>query len=84
MALTNFNRRSTAGGMGEVYRARDTRLDRIVAIKVLPHHLSSGPDLKQRFEHEARSVSALNHPRICTLYDVGYQGRHRLPSHGVP
>jgi len=71
-----------AGGMGEVYRARDTRLDRIVAIKVLPHHLTS--DLKQRFEHEVRSVSALNHPRICTLYDVGYQGRHRLPSHGVP
>jgi eukaryotic-like serine/threonine-protein kinase len=62
-----------AGGMGEVYRARDTRLDRIVAIKVLPHHLSSNPDLKQRFEREARAISSLNHPRICTLHDVGHQ-----------
>ena len=62
-----------AGGMGEVYRARDTRLDRIVAIKVLPHHLSSNPDLKQRFEREARAISSLNHPRICTLHDVGRQ-----------
>jgi len=63
-----------AGGMGEVYRARDTRLDRTVAIKVLPHHLSSNPDLKQRFDREARSISSLNHPRICTLHDVGHQG----------
>lgn len=62
-----------AGGMGEVYRARDTRLDRTVAIKVLPHHLSSNPDLKQRFEREARTISSLNHPRICTLHDVGHQ-----------
>jgi serine/threonine protein kinase/Tol biopolymer transport system component len=62
-----------AGGMGEVYRARDTRLDRTVAIKVLPHHLSSNPDLKQRFEREARAISCLNHPRICTLHDVGHQ-----------
>jgi serine/threonine protein kinase len=62
-----------AGGMGEVYRARDTRLDRIVAIKVLPDHLSSNPDLKQRFEREARAISSLNHPRICTLHDVGHQ-----------
>jgi eukaryotic-like serine/threonine-protein kinase len=62
-----------AGGMGEVYRARDTRLDRTVAIKVLPHHLSSDPDLKQRFEREARAISSLNHPRICTLHDVGHQ-----------
>ncbi len=62
-----------AGGMGEVYRARDTRLDRTVAIKILPHHLSSNPDLKQRFEREARAISSLNHPRICTLHDVGYQ-----------
>jgi serine/threonine protein kinase len=62
-----------AGGMGEVYRARDTRLDRIVAIKILPDHLSSNPDLKQRFEREARAISSLNHPRICTLYDVGHQ-----------
>src|SRR3984957_4394574 len=62
-----------AGGMGEVYRARATRLDRPVAIKILPHHLSSNPDLKQRFEREARAISSLNHPRICTLHDVGHQ-----------
>ena len=62
-----------AGGMGEVYRARDTRLGRDVAIKVLPNHLSSDPDLKQRFEREARAISSLNHPRICTLHDVGHQ-----------
>ena len=62
-----------AGGMGEVYRARDTRLDRTVAIKVLPHHLSSNPDLRQRFDREARAISSLNHPRICTLHDVGHQ-----------
>jgi eukaryotic-like serine/threonine-protein kinase len=63
-----------AGGMGEVYRARDTRLDRTVAVKVLASHLSSNPELKQRFEREAKSISALNHPRICGLYDVGSQG----------
>src|SRR3982075_1359922 len=62
-----------AGGMGEVYRARDTRLDRTVAIKILPPHLSSNPEAKQRFEREARSISSLNHPNICTLHDVGHQ-----------
>ena len=62
-----------AGGMGEVYQARDTRLDRTVAIKVLPTHLSSNPDLKARFEREARAISALSHPHICHLYDVGSQ-----------
>ena len=62
-----------AGGMGEVYRAKDTRLDRTVAIKILPQHLSSNPDLGQRFAREARAISSLNHPRICTLYDVGHQ-----------
>src|SRR5215471_12595845 len=62
-----------AGGMGEVYRARDTRLDRTVAIKVLPAHLSSSPELKQRFDREARAISSLNHPHICHLYDVGAQ-----------
>jgi len=62
-----------AGGMGEVYRARDTRLDRIVAIKVLPEPLSSNTELRQRFEREARAVSSLNHPHICALYDVGNQ-----------
>jgi len=62
-----------AGGMGEVYRARDTRLDRTVAIKVLPSHLSSDPARRQRFEREAKAISSLNHPHICTLYDVGQQ-----------
>ena len=62
-----------AGGMGEVYKARDTRLDRLVAIKILPTHLSSNPELKQRFEREARTISALNHPSICVLHDVGHQ-----------
>ncbi len=59
--------------MGEVYRAKDTRLDRTVAIKVLPSHLSGDPDLRQRFEREARVVSSLNHPHICTLHDIGHQ-----------
>ena len=62
-----------AGGMGEVYRARDMRLERIVAIKVLPDHLSCNPDSKQRFEREARAISSLNHPNICALYDIGDQ-----------
>jgi len=62
-----------AGGMGEVYRARDTRLDRTVAVKILPAHLSSNPEAKQRFEREARAISSLNHPNICTLHDVGHQ-----------
>ncbi|HTA24545.1 MAG TPA: protein kinase [Terriglobales bacterium] len=62
-----------AGGMGEVYRARDTRLDRTVAIKVLASHLSSLPELKQRMEREARAISSLNHPNICHLYDIGSQ-----------
>lgn len=62
-----------AGGMGEVCRARDTRLDRQVAIKVLAAHLSSSPELKQRMEREARAISSLNHPHICQLYDIGPQ-----------
>jgi len=62
-----------AGGMGEVYRARDTRLERTVAIKVLPAHLSSDPDRRERLDREARAISSLNHPHICTLYDVGHQ-----------
>jgi serine/threonine-protein kinase len=64
-----------AGGMGEVYRARDTRLDRTVAIKVLPAHLADKPELRERFEREARTIASLNHPHICTLYDIGRQDR---------
>lgn len=59
--------------MGEVYRARDTRLDRTVAIKILPGYLSEKPDAKQRFEREARAISSLQHPNICTLFDIGSQ-----------
>ena len=62
-----------AGGMGEVYKARDTRLDRIVAIKVLPTHLADRPELRGRFEREAKTIASLNHPHICTLYDTGHQ-----------
>src|SRR5882762_9695110 len=62
-----------AGGMGEVYRARDTRLDRTVAIKILPAQFSSDPVRKQRFEREAKTISSLNHPHICVLFDVGQQ-----------
>ena len=60
-----------AGGMGEVYKARDIRLDRMVAIKVLANAPSALPEVRQRFEHEARAVSAINHPHICSLFDIG-------------
>src|SRR5580765_2556711 len=60
-----------AGGMGEVYRARDTRLNRTVAIKVLPPHLSADPDAEARFVREGRAVAALSHPNLITLHDVG-------------
>ncbi len=63
-----------AGGMGEVYRARDTRLGRDVAVKVLPRHLTEDPEVRARFEREARTVSSLNHPHICTLHDIGREG----------
>ena len=65
-----------AGGMGEVYKGRDTRLDRAVAIKVLPSNLSSNPELRARLDREARAISSLSHPNICTLYDVGHQEGH--------
>ena len=63
-----------AGGMGEVYRARDTRLERTVAVKVLSQHLSTSPEVRQRFEREAKTISQLSHPHICALYDVGHEG----------
>src|SRR5882672_2488363 len=63
-----------AGGMGEVFRARDTRLGREVAIKVLPQHLLDQPEIRTRFEREARTISTLNHPNICVLFDIGYEG----------
>src|SRR6478752_939205 len=62
-----------AGGMGEVYKARDTRLDRTVAIKVLSGSLAGDPQFRERFDREARAISHLTHPHICTLYDVGTQ-----------
>ena len=60
-----------AGGMGEVYKARDTRLERTVAVKVLPEHIAKREDLRVRFEREARAVASLNHPHICVLHDIG-------------
>ncbi|MEP6995648.1 MAG: serine/threonine-protein kinase, partial [Acidobacteriota bacterium] len=63
-----------AGGMGEVYTARDTRLERTVAVKILPSLSSPSPDARQRFEREARTISQLSHPHICALYDVGREG----------
>jgi len=69
-----------AGGMGEVYRARDPRLARVVAIKVLPEAFAADTDRLQRFEHEARVLSALNHPNLLTIYDVGVEGPVHYPS----
>src|SRR5215510_1033535 len=63
-----------AGGMGEVWKARDTRLERTVAIKVLPEHLSKNEEIRQRFEREAKTISQLSHPHICALYDVNREG----------
>ncbi|HYB53102.1 MAG TPA: serine/threonine-protein kinase, partial [Thermoanaerobaculia bacterium] len=62
-----------AGGMGEVYKARDTRLGRDVAVKVLPQQMSSSPELRQRLDREAKTISQLSHPHICMLHDVGHQ-----------
>src|SRR6202051_1547111 len=62
-----------AGGMGEVYKARDARLERTVAIKVLPAHLADRTESRERFEREAKTIASLNHPHICTLFDTGHQ-----------
>ena len=72
-----------AGGMGEVYKARDTRLDRTVAVKVLSPAIAAAPDARQRFEREARAISQLSHPHVCALYDVG-QAPHPDPAAGGP
>ncbi len=72
-----------AGGMGEVYRARDVRLDRTVAVKVLASHLSSSPELKQRMEREARAISALNDPPHLPSLRYGVTGRNRLSGDGI-
>src|SRR5689334_11806379 len=60
-----------AGGMGQVYRARDTRLDRVVALKVLPDDRAADAEARQRFDREARAIAALNHPNVCSIHDVG-------------
>src|SRR5215469_15497918 len=62
-----------AGGMGEVYRAHDTRLNRIIAIKVLSAHFADRVDLRERFEREAKTIASLNHHNICVLHDIGHQ-----------
>src|SRR5437870_12512786 len=69
-----------AGGMGEVYRARDTRLGRDVAVKILPENLADSPESRSRLEVEARAISSLNHPHICTLHDAGREGETDHPA----
>ena len=69
----NIIERIGAGGMGEVYKATDSRLGRTVAIKVIPAHVAGDPALRARLEREAKAISSLNHPHICTLYDIGHQ-----------
>ncbi len=73
-----------AGGMGEVWRGKDTRLDRSVAVKILPAAFAEDEERRQRFEREAKTISSLNHPHICTLFDVGHEGDAALPGDGAP
>jgi serine/threonine protein kinase len=76
-----------AGGMGEGYRARDTRLERTVAVKALPSAMSASPEVRQRFEREAKTISQLSHPHICALYDVGREGgpgESKRPQGNIP
>ena len=73
-----------AGGMGDVYRARETRLDRRVAVKILRGAADVDDGLRERFELEGRMIAALNHPNICTLYDIGTQNRVQVPRDGAP
>ena len=68
-----------AGGMGEVWRGKDTRLDRSVAVKILPAAFAEDEERRQRFEREAKAISSLNHPHICTLFDVGHEGDAHRP-----
>ena len=72
-----------AGGMGEVYKARDTRLNRPVAIKLLSPDVAQRPDRRARFETEARAISALSHPHVCSLFDVGEQDGRRSSSWSI-
>ena len=72
-----------AGGMGQVYRARDTRLGRDVAVKVVGATMAASPDALARFQREGRAIAALNHPNICTLFDVGHCGRAPVPGDGA-
>ena len=73
-----------AGGMGEVYRARDARLDRTVAVKVLAPELATDPAFRARFEREAKAISALTHPHICRLYDIGREDQTRVSGARTP
>ena len=76
--------RAGSGGMGEIYRAKDTRLDRTVAIKVLAAHLADDAHFNERFEREAKVISGLNHPHICTLFDVGHENSKELEDPQLP